>query len=366
MHPILRSFLRMNWILFALTMVMCAYGVYAIYSATWMRDHHFWTSQIIWILISLPMFFVVSLLDYRWVRFGAIPIYMLSILLLVATMLFGQKRYGARSWLDLGPMSFQPSELAVAAGILTLAIFLQYTRTMAPFLRLLCCGAIVGAPWVLILIQPNLGSCIVWIPVVLAMLFVGGIPKRWLIASLLVAVSIIPIVVQFGLKPYQYARITTFLNPEADPQGDGWNIIQSLIAIGSGGFSGKGFKAPNTQLELGFLPSTAVHNDFIFSVMCEQHGFVGGVALIGAFALLFVLTLQIAMEAEDDLGRLLAVGFSVLLFTHTFMNIGMTISVTPITGLPLPLISYGGSFVLITLFGLGILQSIWVHRRSTR
>ena len=135
MHPILRSFLRMNWILFALTMVMCGYGVYAIYSATWMRDHHFWTSQIIWILISLPMFFVVSLLDYRWVRFGAIPIYMLSILLLVATMLFGQKRYGARSWLDLGPMSFQPSELAVAAGILTLAIFLQYTRTLAPFLR---------------------------------------------------------------------------------------------------------------------------------------------------------------------------------------------------------------------------------------
>ena len=366
MHPILRNFLRMNWFLFALTMAMFAFGVYAIYCATWMRDGHFWTSQIVWILISLPMFFVVSLMDYRWVRFGAIPIYILSIVLLVATMLFGQKRFGARSWLDLGPMSFQPSELAVAAGILTLAIFLQYTRAMAPFLRLLCCGAIVGAPWVLILIQPNLGSCIVWVPVVLAMLFIGGIPKRWLISMLLVGVAIIPVFVQFGLKPYQYARITTFLNPEADPQGDGWNIIQSLIAIGSGGFSGKGFKAPNTQLELGFLPSTAVHNDFIFSVMGEQHGFLGGVSIIAAFALLFFLTLQIAIEAEDDLGRLLAVGFTMLLFTHTFMNIGMTISVTPITGLPLPLISYGGSFALITLFGLGILQSIWVHRRSTR
>ena len=366
MHPILRNFLRMNWLLFLLTMVMFAFGVYAIYSATWMRDGHFWTSQMLWIFISLPVFFVVSLMDYRWVRFGAIPIYVLSILLLVATMLFGEKRFGARSWLSLGPVNFQPSELAIASGILTLAIFLQYTRAMAPFLRILCCGAIVGAPWVLILIQPNLGSCIVWVPVVLAMMFVGGIPKRWLISMLLIGLSIIPVFIQFGLKPYQYARLTTFINPEADPQGDGWNIIQSLIAIGSGGFSGKGFKAPNTQLELGFLPSTAVHNDFIFSVMGEQHGFIGGASIIAAFALLFVMMLQIAMEAEDELGRLLAVGFTMLLFTHTFMNIGMTISVTPITGLPLPLISYGGSFALITLFGLGIVQSVWVHRRSTR
>jgi len=366
MHPILRNFLRMNWLLFLLTMVMFAFGVYAIYSSTWMRDGHFWTSQMLWILISLPVFFVASLMDYRWVRFGAIPIYVLSILLLVATMLFGEKRFGARSWLSLGSLNFQPSELAIASGILTLAIFLQYTRAMAPFLRILCCGAIVGAPWVLILIQPNLGSCIVWVPVVLAMMFVGGIPKRWLISMLLVGLSIIPVFVQFGLKPYQYARLTTFINPEADPQGDGWNIIQSLIAIGSGGFSGKGFKAPNTQLELGFLPSTAVHNDFIFSVMGEQHGFIGGASIIAAFALLFVMMLQIAMEAEDELGRLLTVGFTMLLFTHTFMNIGMTISVTPITGLPLPLISYGGSFALITLFGLGIVQSVWVHRRSTR
>lgn len=366
MHPILRNFLRMNWLLFGLMMGLLTYGVYAIYSATWMREQHFWTSQIIWILICLPMFFVVSLMDYRWVKFGAIPIYVLGILLLVATMLFGQKRYGARSWIDLGPMSFQPSDLAIAATILTLAIFLHYSRAMAPFLRLLCCGAMVGGPWILILIQPNLGSCIVWVPVVLAMMFVGGIPKRWLLVVLLLGVAMVPLVVHFGLKPYQYARITTFLNPEADPQGDGWNITQSLIAIGSGGFSGKGFKAPNTQNELGFLPSTIVHNDFIFSVMGEQHGFLGGIALIGAFALFFVVILHIAIEAGDDIGRLLAVGIAFLFFTHTFMNIGMTISITPITGLPLPLVSYGGSFVLISLFCLGLLQSIWIHRRTLR
>jgi rod shape determining protein RodA len=366
MHPILRNFLRINWLLFGLMMALLAYGVYAIYSATWMREANFWSSQTIWILICMPMFFVVALVDYRWVRFGAIPIYVLSLLLLVATMLFGEKRYGARSWLNLGPMNFQPSQLAIVAGILTLAIFLQNYRNMPAVLRILCCAVIVGAPWILILIQPDLGSCIVWVPVLLAMMFVGGIPKRWLISMLIVGIAMVPVVVQFGLKPYQYSRITTFLNPEADPQGDGWNITQSLIAIGSGGFSGKGFKAANTQLELGFLPSTIVHNDFIFSVLGEQHGFIGGVALIGAFALLCLLILQVAMEAEDDLGRLLAVGFVMLIFTHVFMNIGMTISVTPITGLPLPLISYGGSFVMITLFGFGLLQSIWIHRRSAR
>ncbi len=218
----------------------------------------------------------------------------------------------------------------------------------------------------MILIQPDLGSCIVWVPILLAMMFIGGIPKRWLISMLIVGVGLIPLVLNFGLKPYQYSRITTFINPDIDPLGDGWNINQSLIAIGSGGFAGKGFKAPNTQNALGFLPVTIVHNDFIFSVMGEQHGFVGGVALIAAFALLFIVGFHIAMEAHDDLGRLMAIGIVILLFTHTFLNIGMTISVTPITGLPLPYISYGGSFLLITLFSAGILQSIWVHRKVLR
>lgn len=253
MHPLLRNFLRMNWALFGLTVLLLAYGIYAIYSATWMREQTFWSSQLMWVLICIPIFFVVSLIDYRWIQWGAIPMYVLGILGLVATMLFGEKRYGARSWIDLGPMSFQPSQLAIIAGIMVLAVFLQRSRTMQPFLRILCCGAIVGPPWIMILIQPDLGSCIVWVPVLLAMMFVGGIPKRWLIVMLILGVALVPLVVHFGLKPYQYSRITTFLNPDADPQGDGWNITQSLIAIGSGGFSGKGFKAPNTQNELGFL-----------------------------------------------------------------------------------------------------------------
>jgi rod shape determining protein RodA len=356
----------MNWPLFFLMLAMLVYGLYAIHSATWMRDQAFAKSQLIWIVICMPMFFIVSLIDYRWVRFGAIPLYVVSILGLIATMFIGEKRYGARSWLDLGPMSFQPSQLAIIGGILTLSLFLSNTRAMPAFLRILGCGAIVGAPWLMILIQPDLGSCIVWVPVLLGMMFVGHIPKRWLILILVIGLALVPLVVHFGLKPYQYSRITTFLDPEADPLGDGWNITQSLVAIGSGGWAGKGYKSPNSLNALGFLPHTIVHNDFIFSVMGEQHGFLGSVILISGLALLFLIMLGISINAEDDLGRLLAVGITLLLFTHTFMNLGMTISLTPITGLPLPLISYGGSFVMITLLSFAILQSIWIYRRSPR
>ena len=145
-------------------------------------------------------------------------------------------------------------------------------------------------------------------------------------------------------------------------QGASWAINQSLIAIGSGGFSGKGFKAPNTQIELGFLPATAVHNDYIFSAIGEQWGFVGGLLLIGAFGLLLLTCLFVAFFAGDQFGLLLVIGITALIFTHVFQNIGMTISMLPITGVPLPLISYSGSFVLMIMFGLGIVNSVWVHR----
>jgi rod shape determining protein RodA len=189
-------------------------------------------------------------------------------------------------------------------------------------------------------------------------------PVRYLICIILIAIAFIPIAVNVGLKPYQQERITAFINPDIDRQGSAWAINQSLIAIGSGGWAGKGFKAPNTQIELGFLPATAVHNDYIFSAIGEQWGFVGGMFLLGAFGLLLLTCLFVAFWAGDQFGLLLVVGITALIFTHIFQNIGMTISVLPITGVPLPLISYSGSFVLMIMFGLGIVNSVWVHRRS--
>ena len=353
---------RLNWALLLLVLVLGAFGIFAIYSATWMRDQGFWSRQLVWMVVGLGLCVIVSLRDYEWVRVGAVPLYIAAVLALVVTHFFGAKVYGARSWLDLGIINFQPSQLAIIASIMVLAVFLSSYEEMPAPLRIAVCGAVAAVPCLLILIQPDLGSAITWMPVFLAMLYAARIPGRYLISMILIIVAVIPVVVNFGLQPYQRQRIVTFLDPSLDPRGAGWTINQSLTAIGSGGWSGKGFKAPNTLNELGFLPSTIVHNDFIFSVIGEQHGFAGGALLLLAFTALIGLGLYVALKAKDDLGRLMAIGLTTLLFTHTLMNIGMTIGVTPITGLPLPLVSYGGSFLLAVFFSIGILQSVWIHR----
>jgi len=367
MTPFLRKLLGLNWLLLANMLALAVFGVIAIYSATYMREDtvasEFWRKQANWVMVGLIAFMVTSLVDYHWIRLGALPLYAAGIFFLVLTKFMGTKVYGAKSWLHLGPINFQPAQLAVIAGIMVLALFLSQFRQIHPMFRLLLCGVIVGAPCLLILMQPDLGEAIIWAPVLMALLFVGGLPIRYLICIVLIGLTFIPIAINLGLKPYQQERITAFINPDIDKQGSAWAINQSLIAIGSGGWAGKGFKAPNTQIELGFLPATAVHNDYIFSAIGEQWGFVGGMFLIGAFALLLLTCLFVAFFAGDQFGLLLVIGITALIFTHIFQNIGMTISMLPITGVPLPLISYSGSFVLMIMFGLGIVNSVWVHRK---
>ncbi|MFV0415186.1 MAG: rod shape-determining protein RodA [Chthoniobacterales bacterium] len=363
MHPLLRKFLGINWTLTIVVFAMAFFGIYAIYSATWFRDVPFWRNQILWILVGTPAFFFAALLDYRWIRWGALPLYIVSLGLLVAVEVIGDERFGSTRWIDLGPMSIQPSQLAIFAGILMVALFLSRFQEIPAIFKIIGTAAIVGAPCLLILKQPDLGSTIVWGPVILAMFFVAGIPKRYLIVMLLCVLIAIPIAMNFVIAPYQRDRIMTFIDNEIDPRGASWNIRQSLIAVGSGGLAGKGFKAENTQNELGFLPETVVHNDFIFSAFAELHGFIGGVLLIAAFAFLIILCLQVAMAAEDELGKLIVVGITTMIVTHVFMNIGMTISVTPITGLSLPLVSYGGTFMASILAAFGLIQSIWIHRK---
>jgi rod shape determining protein RodA len=312
---------------------------------------NFWRKQATWVAVGTLTFLVTSLVDYRWVKWGALPMYLAGIGFLVLTKFIGTRVYGAKSWLHIGPINFQPAQLAVISGVLVMALILSQFRNLHPMLRLILCGALAGAPMLLILLQPDLGETIIWVPVIIGMLFIGGLPLRYLISIALIGLSIIPLMVNFGLKNYQRARITAFIDPDIDPQGSAWAI-------------GKGFKAPNTQVELGFLPSTAVHNDYIFSAIGEQWGFLGGVTLLGAFALLMLTCLFIAYKSSDDIGLLLCTGFTALIFTHVFQNIGMTIALMPITGVPLPLISYSGSFVLMIMFALGLVNSVWVHRKS--
>jgi rod shape determining protein RodA len=374
MNTFLRKLFGLNWLLVALAIGLSIFGVMAIYSATYMRDEVYltemWRRQIVWLAIGIVIFFVTAIIDYRSLLNNVVVpliLYLAGLGFLVLTHFIGRTTYGAKSWLEIGPINFQPAQLAVVSTLILLAWLLANTENWTGFWptigRIMSCGAIIAPPWLLILIQPDLGECLVWIPALLALLYVGRVPKRYLLVMIIVGLAVIPVIANFGLKTYQRERLTTFINPDYDPQGASWTINQSLIAIGSGGFYGKGFTAPNTQVQLGFLPATIVHTDFVFAAIAEQLGFVGGAALVGAFAALLLTGLLIAASAIDDLGRLIAVAIVTLIFTHVYMNIGMTISITPITGVPLPMISYGGSFLVLILFALGILQSIWIHRK---
>src|SRR5205814_9810500 len=212
MTPLLRKLLGLNWLLLATMLALAIFGVIAIYSATYMREDsvasEFWRKQANWVAVGFLAFMVTSLIDYRWIRWGALPMYLAGLVFLVLTKFIGSKVYGARSWLHIGPINFQPAQLAVVAGIMVLAIFLSQFREMHPMLRLLLSGAIAGAPCLLILMQPDLGEVIIWVPVLLALWFVGGLPLRYLICVILIGIAFVPIAFHFRLKPYQQQLIT--------------------------------------------------------------------------------------------------------------------------------------------------------------
>ncbi len=356
----------MNWVLFAAMIVLAFFGIIAVYSATFFKTDDYWHKQAIWVGMGVVVFVITSLIDYRWIKWAALPLYLVSIVFVILTYTsMGEEHGGAKCWLHLPSIgTFQPSQLCLIAGIIVVALFLSHFRRLHPFIKLCLVGAIVGGPMLLILKQPDFGMTLVWIPAIMAMLFLGGIPKRYLIAILLIGLAILPLAINFVLKPYQRDRIVSFIDPTIDPKGTSWAINQSLIAIGSGGFAGKGFKAPNTQVEQGFLPGTTVHTDYIFSAIGEQWGFMGGIILLGAFAVLLLSCLFTAYFAADQFGLLITIGFTAQIFFHVYQNIGMTVALMPITGLPLPLISYGGTFILMNMFGLGLINSVWVHRKE--
>jgi len=366
MTPFLRKLLSLNWLLMALMIGLAVFGIVAIYSATYYYEGaygNFWRQQFMWVTLGVIVFLITSLIDYRWVKWGALPVYILSIGFLLMTLVMGHRVNGAKSWLHLGPINFQPAQLAIIGGILIISLLLSQFRSWHPMLRLALAGAIAGGPMLLILMQPDLGETLAWGPAILAMLLVAGIPLRYLICLILVVFTAMPLVFVFKLKGYQQERITAFLHPDIDPKGAAWDINNSLTAIGSGGWGGKGFLSPDALVGQGVF-KTAGHTDYIFTTISEQWGFVGSVIVLSVFALLLLICLFTAYHSSDELGMLIAVGIAGLLFFHVYQAIGMTIALMPITGVPLPLLSYGGSFAVLVMFGLGLVNSVWVHRKS--
>ena len=360
-----QKLMRIDWWMLLVILALMLVGIAFIFSASYRSEdlpvNSLYRKQIMWSCIGLFCFMAMILLDYHWLEENTMWLYAGSLVLLVLVLLIGKKVYGAYRWLSFFGIQVQPSEFAKLTTLVALASYLgQPGRNMRKPETTFGALLIMGVPFLLILKEPDLGTASVLVPMALGMLFVAGIQLRYLLFLLLLGILMMP-AGWLVLSAYQKDRLMVFLDPERDPLGAGWNMLQSVIAVGSGGLTGKGF-LQGTQNILGFLPRTVAPTDFIYSVIAEETGFVGSAAVMFLFLLLLLLCIRAAVVARDRFGRLLAVGTAIMLFCHTFVNLAMTVGLMPITGLPLPLISYGGSFMVSTMLALGIVQSIFVRR----
>ncbi len=379
MTPLFKKFIGMNWLLVLNVAGLVVFGVYAIFNASAYKEEAElalkWRDQIRWALLGLPFFFIASLIDYKWVRWACFPMYLAGIGGLVAVLMIGVEIGGNKAWIKVGSQMVQPSQFAIMAGILILAvIFGELPRLLPvfrrPWLRIMLAGLIAGVPAVMV-IKEDLGSGLVWGPVFLSMMLVGSIPFRYLITLMLCVFSVVPLVYVFALKPYQQARINstwymmTNQMHKVDLQKEGWVAKHLQIAVSTGGLEGKGpesKKVPDqASIHRTFFPHESI-NDFIFGVIAEEFGFRGSVLVLSGMALLLLQSVFVAFCARDQLGRLIVVGVVAMFFVHTFQNAGMNLVMLPVIGLPMPFISYGGTFVIVTLFLMGMVQSVWVHR----
>jgi rod shape determining protein RodA len=389
---------RSDWINPICMMILSIIGVFFIYSAQIYNQGTRWKMQIGAILLGAIVYLIVSSIPYKWYLRHAHLLYGISIflLLLVWTPL-GVRWYGCLRWLNFRVFYLQPSEVAkmgaliLGSGILARSEIIGLESALTVIFRV---GLIFLVPIVLIFLQPDLGSSLIFLPMLFAMLYVSNIPQRFFVIALIVCTACIALVswdvlgyhrflVKHNLSPmrdkgayeaqawlplkdYQRNRILSFAAPQlVDPKGVGvsWNLRQSLISVGSGGLWGKGHTR-GTQAKLGYLPQAVAPNDFIFSVLAEEAGFVGGLAVIFLYVILIGNSIRIAGLANDRFGMYLAVGITALFITHIFINMGMTIGLMPITGIPLPFLSYGGSFVVNCCILQGIIQSVYRFRKD--
>jgi len=360
-QPTIRQkLLRLNWEFLLLIMLTASVGFAMLYSAANGSFDPWASRQMSRFAVGVAMMLTVALIDIRfWLR-ASYPIYGACLALLAAVEIMGSIGMGAQRWLDLGFFQLQPSEVMKIAVVLALARYFHgFDVDEAGRLRNLIIPVfIVLAPMALVLRQPDLGTAGVIAMVGAAMFWIGG-ARLWQFGVVAAAAAAaVPVGWQF-LHAYQKQRIFTFLNPETDPLGSGYHILQSKIALGSGGLFGKGF-LEGTQSHLNFLPEK--QTDFIFTMLAEEFGLVGGVGLIALYALLVGYGFYIALRCRSQFARLLAMGITVNFFLYVFINIAMVMGVLPVVGVPLPLISYGGTAMLTVLIGFGLVMSCWLHR----
>jgi rod shape determining protein RodA len=330
-------------------------GVTMLYSAAGGSFEPWASRQLLRFFVGLTCLIAISFTDIRFWRSFSYPFYLGSLLLLIFVEIKGHIGMGAQRWIDLYIITIQPSELMKITLVMALA---NYFHTIEPhemkrFKTYIIPLALIAIPALLVLRQPNLGTMFILVATGAAMIFVAGIPYWMALSAVGLLVASLPIL-WMQMHAYQKQRVLTFLNPEADPLGSGYNILQSKITIGSGGFWGKGF-LKGSQGQLNFLPEK--QTDFIFAVLCEEFGFLGGVVLLALYAVLIIYGYRVSFESKNLYGRLLGVGITTLFFLYVFINIGMVMGLLPVVGVPLPFMSWGGTSMLSLMMGFGLLMS---------
>ena len=356
----------MDWLLVLATLLLSLTGIFMIYSSIHSNPVFLKNSlhlkQALWSSLGLCVLLCILFFDYHTFTRWAYLLYALIIVLLIVVLFSGQVVYGAKRWLVFGPFRLQPSELARLAVILVLARYFGSRAEETPigFLELIPAFFLTIAPVLLIVRQPDLGTGLTVLLIAGAMVLAVGVKRRVILTIGSVAIACAPLG-WFFLKEYQRRRILTLFNPDADPLGAGYQSMQSIIAVGSGEFWGKGL-LQGTQSRLHFLPEK--HTDFIFSVLSEELGFIGSVTVLALFFIFILRCLSAALNAADKEGALLAVGIATAFFLYIIFNIGMTLGLMPIVGIPLPLVSYGGSASISSFIAIGIVLNVGMRRKS--
>lgn len=355
-----RSVRDLDWPLLAVTLALCTLGVLQIYSATLdTKWEDAWWKQIVWVLAGCGTMWVVSLIDYHTLISRAFYFYAVALGLLIVTGVVGNSVFGSTRWIRVAGFTLQTSEFVKIVLILLVAKYLtEYKSAALEWKDLAALGALVFVPMALVMKEPDLGTSLTYVPILVCGVLMAGLRWKYFLLITTVLVVTLPIGYHF-LKPYQKDRLVSFIDPGRDPRGTGFQVIQSRIAVGNGGMWGRGAKE-SSQTHLGFLP--VPHTDFIFSSFAEEHGFVGVVVALILYFLLIMQIVQTAQTATDRAGLYICMGVAALLLFHVLVNVGMVVGRMPVTGIPLPLMSSGGSDIFVVFLMLGLVNSVRLRR----
>lgn len=359
----MKNFLKLDWVLISSVFLLVVIGLITLYSMSSFEEDGlklgYFGKQMVAVVIGIFLMIFFSFYDYRVLVAYSTKLYFLAILILAGLLVWGITVRGTTGWINLGLFNLQPVEIAKLILIIFLASFLAVKKTyFSIVVQIVVSMILFSVPIVLILKQPDFGSAAIIIGVWVAMLFASGINKKALFGLVMIG-AVAASSGWFLLKDYQKERLINFVNPDQDPLGSGYNVIQSIIAVGSGGMWGRGL-GHGSQSQLNFLPEK--HTDFIFAVFAEEFGFFGSGIVLVLFGIVFYRIKEAARMSRDNLGYLLAVGISSMLFLQVLVNVGMNIGIAPVTGVPLPFLSYGGSSMLVVLASIGVIQSIYIRR----